>query len=236
MTARIRLDIAYVGTRYAGWQRQSNAVSIQEIIEKILSGIYDRQIQLAGAGRTDTGVHAAGQVAHFDIDRERPPVSRLRYILNRLLPSDISIQNARPVSRFFHARKSAVERTYLYRIRTNPVPDPFTMPYVWFHPPAAECSVEKMRRAAKTWIGTKDFAAFTIDRKKGQRTKRNMKRITIRKTKDEIRMTFVADAFMYRMIRRMVVYLVDVGMGKKVGGPAYSAPASGLCLMKVVYR
>lgn len=233
---RIRLDIAYVGTKYVGWQRQSKGASIQETLELVLSKIYDQKIFVSGAGRTDAGVHAAGQVAHFDVSKSRPPVQDLSRILNKLLPSDIVVFRAKKVSSSFHARKSAVRRTYLYRILLRRVPDPFRASYVWHAPWLTAAGLGKMRRAARLWLGTKDFARFAIRIQKGGSTYRRMEKIEIRRVLDELQFRFVADAFMHRMIRRMVAVLADTGMGKPVSKPSFSAPAGGLSLEKVDYR
>lgn len=232
---RVRLDIAYVGTRYVGWQRQLNGVSIQETLEKLLSRIYAKPVSVVGAGRTDAGVHASAQAAHFDAPRDRPAVKDLPRILSKLLPADIAILRAAAVPPAFHARKSAVRRTYLYRILISSRPDPFRAPYVWHAPWAAKLSIGKMKRAARRWLGTKDFAAFAIRVRKKQRTRRRMERIQIRRAGDEIHLKFTADSFLHRMIRRMVAVLIDIGAGKTVTRPAFSAPAGGLCLLKITY-
>ncbi len=232
---RVRLDISYVGTRYVGWQLQPNGLSIQEVLERALEKLYGQPVPIVGAGRTDAGVHARGQTAHFDAPRANPPIPELCRILNRFLPVDISVNRARAVPPAFHARKDAISRTYLYRIFVRPLPDPFRAPYVWHYPPAAAVSIARMRQAARRWIGTHDFAAFGIRLAEDERTKREMKRVEIRRIGDEIQFIFTADSFLHRMVRRMVAYLVETGMGKRVTRPPYAAPASGLCLVKVGY-
>ena len=233
---RVRLDIAYVGTRYAGWQKQPRRSTVQQILEDALGRIYAQPVSVVGAGRTDAGVHAAGQVAHFDAPKDRPSAHELARILNRILPETIAVLKAVGVSSAFHARKSAVRRTYLYRILTSENPDPFRAPCVWHAPWARQISIEKMRHEAGKWLGTKDFSVFAIRVLPGERTIRHMEKIEIRRARDEIRMTFVADAFLHRMIRRMVAVLLDAGSGKSNPLPAYAAPAGGLCLLKVAYR
>lgn len=233
---RIRLDIAYAGTRYVGWQRQSAGSGVQAVVERALGEVYAQPVLIVGAGRTDAGVHAAGQVAHFDAPRPTPGAGDLAHILNRLLPDDVAIFRARQVSSAFHARRSAVWRTYRYRILTRPVPDPFRAPYVWHAPWASKLNIAAMRRAAGKWIGTKDFAVFAIRVGKDERTTRRMERIDIRAIRDELRFHFVADSFLHRMIRRMVAVLVQTGSGKSVFKPAFAAPARGLCLVSVAYK
>ncbi|MBI4179233.1 tRNA pseudouridine(38-40) synthase TruA [bacterium] len=232
---RVRLDLAYVGARYVGWQRQSKGVSIQAVVEDALSKLYDRRIQITGAGRTDAGVHAAGQVAHFDVQKTRPAVRDLPRILNGLLPADISVLGARRVSKKFDARNSAGAREYLYRILVSPIPDPFRAPLVWHCPKAARITPENLRRIAGTLRGTKDFSVFTIRRARKMNTTRTLKHVVIQRTRDELRIRFVADAFLHRMVRRMVAYLVETALGSARREPLYAAPASGLCLMKVYY-
>lgn len=233
---RIRLDIAYVGTRFVGWQRQPGGRTVQQTLEHILSQIYGCPILVAGAGRTDAGVHAAGQVAHFDAPKSRPGPADMAHILNKLLPDDVAILGSRKVPAGFHARKSAVQRTYLYRILTSPRPDPFRAPFVWHCPRAAAFDISRMRQTAKKWIGTRDFSVFAIRISENENTRRHMGKIDIRKIRDEIRLTFTADAFLHRMVRRMVAVLADVGAGKSALKPSFAAPASGLCLLKVSYR
>ena len=233
---RVRLDISYVGTRYAGWQKQPGRSTVQRILEDALGVIYAQPVIVTGAGRTDAGVHAAGQVAHFDASKDRPPARDLARILNKILPPDVAILRAAGVPGAFHARKSAVRRTYLYRILTRDNPDTFRAPYVWHAPWVRNLSIDKMRRAAHGWLGEKDFSMFAIRVSSVESTQRRMEKIEIRRVRDEIRMTFVADSFLHRMIRRMVAVLVDAGAGKSVSQPAYAAPAGGLCLQKVAYR
>lgn len=233
---RIRLDVSYVGTRFVGWQRQPNGLTVQADLEEILGNIYGHRIVVTGAGRTDSGVHARGQVAHFDTDKDRPSPDQICAILNKLLPPDISVMRSRRAPPDFHARKSAVRRTYLYRILTRPLPDPFRAPYVWHYPLASNADLDKMDQAAGKWIGRKDFSKFAIRVTEGESTYRHMEKISIRRVKDEIQMTFIADAFLHRMIRRMVPVLLGAGFGKTISQPALAAPAGGLCLMRVSYR
>lgn len=233
---RVRLDIAYLGTRYIGWQRQPHGVSIQGVLESVLSRIYDQPIRLTGAGRTDTGVHAVGQVAHFDTQKSRPTPRTLTEILNKLLPLDIAVMRAKKVPETFNSRRNAKWRKYLYRILVSSIPDPFRAHFVWHYPKAGEAKIHQMRQAARAWIGKKDFGEFTIHRSEKKNTWRKMENIDIRQRKDEIWFTFTADAFMHRMVRRMVVFLLEAGFGSKDPKPKFAAPANGLCLMKIFYN
>ncbi len=236
---RIRLDLSYVGTRYSGWQKQPNRLTVQGVLEETLSQLFSSPVAVTGAGRTDTGVHARHQVAHFDAPKSRPSADELVRILNRLLPPDLSILRSREVSDRFHARRSARRREYLYRLLISPIPDPYRLPYVWYYPLGRELSMSLMKRSAASWTGTRNFSRFSAhlaDGGRGPRAIRNMERIEIQIHKDEIRFRFVADAFLYRMVRRMVAYLVARGSGKRIRRPDYTAPAQGLHLERVRYR
>ena len=153
---RFRLDLSYCGTHYHGWQRQPNAISIQEILEEAIAKLLRTSVEVVGAGRTDTGVHARYYVAHFDAEEIPSPLPQFVYMLNGVLPHDIAIQQILPTSPDFHARFDAVSRTYEYWIaRTK---DPFLTERALQI--SGELSLEKMRAGAALLLEYNDFASF----------------------------------------------------------------------------
>ena len=238
---RYLLHISYLGTNYSGWQIQKNANTIQGLIMEGFHLILDKSISLiVGAGRTDAGVHAVNFFAHFDyyfID-----VDKLRYKLNRLLPDDIVIHSIRNVSDDYHARFSALSRTYEYWIST--VKDPFLINRSYFF--FQELDFNLMNQSAKMLIGTHDFGAFS--KSKPDNPMCSIKSAVWVKSKNMLIFSIKADRFLHNMVRCIVGTLVKVGMHKMslddfsqvlVDGSqsklAYSVPASGLYLMNVKY-
>lgn len=240
----VRLDIEYDGALYSGWQVQKNHVSVQGEIEKALALILRQKIRVTGAGRTDAGVHALGQVAHFKADRLPVSLSALRISLNGILKAGITICRVRKVNDTFHARYSAKWRTYQYRIslRKRSVDRHlyYVMPYA--------VNVSRMRRAAARLRGKHDFKDLSVD-KSGKSTMCHVKKLTIQQKKDEILLTVTANRFLHKMVRMTAGLLIDIGRGKlpvscvddifKPGGPArkpgFCAPPQGLCLHKIQY-
>ena len=242
---RLAIGIEYDGTAYSGWQRQENARSVQECLERALSRVADEPVQIQGAGRTDTGVHASGQVAHFDTDKQR---SDRGWLLgaNSNLPDDISVTWVREVPDDFHARFSALERRYRYVILNRLVRPALERERVWwvYKPLEAEC----MHEAAQSLLGTHDFSAFRAAGCQAASPRRTLLSISVNRTGDYIYVDVRADAFLQRMVRNIVGTLVSVGGGdepvewiakvlashdRKEGGIA--APAHGLTLVEVVY-
>jgi tRNA pseudouridine38-40 synthase len=154
---RYQMQLSYKGTRYFGWQRQPNAISVQEEIEKALSTILREEISVVGAGRTDTGVHASFYVLHFDVLNEISEPEKLVYHLNRFLPDDIAIQKIKKVNSDFHARFSAISRTYKYFISIEK--DPFTTETSYQN--TVPHDIEKMNEAARVLFDFTDFTSFS---------------------------------------------------------------------------
>jgi len=244
MPQRYFLQLSYKGTRYHGWQVQPNAVSVQEVIENALSTILRENIQVVGAGRTDTGVHASYFILHFEVQKTIPENFDLTYKLNSFLPEDIAVQQCRPVADDAHARFSAVSRTYHYFIST--VKDPF----------AAETSyrylllldVEKMNEAAKMLLDYDDFTSFS--RLHTDVKTNNCKIFEAYWKTEETQLVFVikADRFLRNMVRAIVGTLLEVGQGKlnldefrevidkkDRGVAGASAPPHGLFLVDIEY-
>lgn len=238
--------LAYDGTRYYGFQRQGDVlVSVQATLEEALTQITGEPVETIGAGRTDTGVHASGQVIAFDAVWNHTAEELLRAI-NINLPRDIALQSLREVAEGFHPRYAALSRTYLYRLYISPTRDPLRERYTWHH--ILPLDWEAMQAALYHLHGEHDFATFGQP-PKGNNTIRVMYGAHIATAGDEILITLTANAFLKRMVRSIIGTLVEVGRGnmnvaefeaafrsadRKQAGT--SAPPHGLTLMHVVYR
>jgi tRNA pseudouridine38-40 synthase len=243
-----KLTIAYRGTDFSGWQGQRQAAkrTVQECIEAALEKIWGAKISLQGSGRTDTGVHALGQVASFNAPRLHTGLV-LQRALNANLPRDVRIVKCRLVSPAFHARFDARGKTYRYLIWNHLVQDPFTLDTHWHVPRPLD--LPAMRRAARMLLGKHDFSSFTSNPGyERESTVRVMKHVSVVRAGAEVVFHFTADGFLYRMVRNLVGALGKVGQGKisvddfgkilrarsRSEAPA-TAPACGLYLMNVTY-
>jgi tRNA pseudouridine38-40 synthase len=241
---RFRLVIEYAGTRYSGWQIQKNARTVAGEIER---AIYDatrrKQFELYGAGRTDAGVHALGQVAHLEIYTDLTPAV-LRGRINDALPSDIYIRAADTVPHRFHARHDARQRSYVYQISRRKTA--FFKPYVWWIKDRLDAGA--MRAAAAAFVGMRDFASFTADEPDEKSTKVLIDGVELAEQGDLILVRIAGSHFLWRMVRRIVGVLAAVGRGditidtaaayldERSNVPAtMTAPASGLFLEAVLY-
>ena len=241
---RYKLVIAYDGTLYSGWQVQKNAQSIQPLIQQALQTVLRHPLGLTGSGRTDAGVHARGQTAHFDTD-EAVHLSRLQSSLNALLPPDIRILSLAPVAPDFHARYSATAKIYHYHLHLDPVADPFTRLYC--HHVFGPFDLQMLETAARQFIGTHDFTSFSNVKEVAQTdTVRTLTRIDAVQQPGGIRLEFEGDGFLYKMVRNITGTLLEAAASKPVdidqifaakdrrqAGPA--APAQGLFLVEVKY-
>ena len=241
----IRLDICYDGTRYNGWQRQTaHDNTIQGKLETALSRILGEPIEISASGRTDTGVHARGQVANFHTDAAMS-CAELLAELRKYLPEDIGIYSCREVSPRFHARLNALEKTYQYRLWNSELPCVFDRRFVAVM--EEELDVERMNEAAQLLLGTHDFSAFCANKKMKKSTVRTIKAFTVQRVGEEIRFTVTGNGFLHNMVRILVGTLVEVGRGERemdsipalFGGKredaGFLAPGKGLCLMEVRY-
>ncbi len=239
------LTLSYDGTRYRGWQRLPNALTIQGTVEQILSEIFDRPIEIDGSGRTDAGVHAQGQVASFCAPEL--PCERLLSELRKRLPSDIGAVSLCYAPERFHARLSATQKTYTYRIHNSGTPDIFMRKYRMSI--ETKLDVEKMRLAAQKLCGTHDFMAFCSNKHYKKSSVRTLKDISIDQKGDDLTITMTADGFLYNMARIMVGTLVEIGLhqrktdtideifaSKRRENAGETAPARGLCLTEVRYE
>lgn len=242
----IKLTLQYEGGKYQGWQRQTSSKNtIQGRLEELLHKMCGHPVELHGAGRTDAGVHALGQVAHFHTECRLPEEEMLQYI-NRYLPEDIAVVGLKEVGDRFHSRLNAKGKTYRYRIMNRQVPDVFERRYVLHHPQTLD--VKAMKEAADHLIGTHDFQAFTSAKKGKKSTVRTIEAIVITKDNDEICIEYMGNGFLYHMVRIMTGTLLEVGRGERTAsslpllltsGKREEAgalvPAQGLTLVEVRY-
>ncbi|MBI5346301.1 MAG: tRNA pseudouridine(38-40) synthase TruA [Chlamydiae bacterium] len=248
MTHLYKMTLSYDGTNYCGWQIQKDRKSIQHLIQDFLKMILSEDIELIGASRTDAGVHALEQVAHFLTSKEID-ASRIVYSLNGLLAKDIRINKIEREKPSFHARYSAIGKIYHYNICLSYYQNPINRFYS-LHV-RRKLDMELLKTAAKFFIGTHDFTSFANKSDEGA-AKRNpiktIKRIDIIETIDGIRLEFEGDGFLYKMIRNIVGTILDIASKKialenlnkillakdrKLAGK--TAPALGLFLVKVIY-
>ena len=236
---------AYDGGPFAGWQSQAGGNSVQDKIEARLAEIFKAPIRIHGSGRTDAGVHALGQVFHFDAQWSHPP-DKLLAALRVGLPSAIQIKTIHPVRSDFHARFQATGKRYLYRIHLGDA-DPFTRPYCW--PVFRPLDIDAMQNASALLRGKHDFRAFTVlNGPPRANTIRDLRRFEIVKKGRSIRATAEAEGFLYKMVRSLVGVVVAVGEGRlslkrlkeiRDGhvrtAEVQTAPPQGLFLEKVFY-
>ncbi len=241
-----RMLVQYDGTRYNGWQRQqSTGQTIQGKIEAVLSRICGEEVEIQGAGRTDAGVHALGQVANVHLRRAVDP-EQLRREINSYLPEDIGILEMAQAAPRFHSRLNATGKVYMYRVATDAAMHVFDRRYMY--PFAASLDVEKMRLAAEHFLGEHDFQSFCARRMK-KSTVRRIDAIRIEERPGEICFTYEGNGFLYYMIRILTGTLLEVGCGQKNAEdmPAilesrcreqagFTAPARGLSLVQVKYE
>ncbi len=246
---KYKITIEYNGTNYYGWQIQKNGPTIQGEIQKALRKILGENMSIMAAGRTDRGVHAMGQVAHF-VSTTKIPSQKLLFGLNSLLPWDISILKIEEVDMDFHATLSAKSKRYVYRILNQPYRSGLLNPYVYWY--SFPLDIELMREGARFLIGRHDFSAFQSVNSPRTSTIREIYHLEIQKktfgVHQIIEISVEADGFLYNMVRAISGTLLEVGRKKwppekveeilkscdrKQAGP--TAPARGLCLEKVFY-
>ncbi len=242
---RIKLTIEYDGTNYAGWQRQENALAVQQVVEDALAKLTRTKVVIAGASRTDAGVHALGQVAHFDTESRIPP-DKYAYALNTMLPPDIRVSASEAVSDDFHARFSNAGKLYRYQIRSAPHAGALTRnthAHVIY-------PLDDARMAAELndLIGTHDFAAFAASGSVVKDTVRTIYAAELRRNGPELTLFVSGSGFLYNMVRIIAGTLISIGTGKLEPGAfrraiesgdrldlGVTAPAHGLTLMEVYY-
>lgn len=242
---RIIITIEYDGTAYAGWQRQLNGLAVQQVVEEALGRACGERIVITGASRTDAGVHARGQVAHFDTASRIPP-EKYPFVLNTLLPPDVRVLAGREVPPGFHARFMTCGKRYTYRI-INSRHGSALLRLTHVHVPVP-LDAERMHQAAQALLGQHDFAAFQASGGTAKTTVRTIRAAQVMRTGDEIVLTVEGDAFLYNMVRIIAGTLIEIGQGKR-GMDAFeralrshdrldlgvTAPAHGLELTRVDY-
>ncbi len=245
MEKKYLLLIEYEGTAYHGWQMQTNALSIQEVVEKSLSRILNKPTNVLSSGRTDAGVHSEGMPAHF-VAELKMSVSQIQLALNSLLPHDISIREVREVPMMFNARGSAKSKLYRYTILNRDYPSALNFRRSWFIP--HELDISAMQKAAEYLLGEHDFTSFRAGNCNAKSPIRTMNRVEILEQEGFLHCEFEGKGFLKHMVRNFVGTLVYVGKkrippeqvktilearDRKAAGP--NAPSHGLCLIKVEY-
>lgn len=242
----IKLIIEYDGTNYSGWQRQSNSLTVQEVIERALYKLTGKECILIASGRTDAGVHALAQVANFTIGSSSIPSAKFSYALNSLLPHDIVIKRSEEVSPNFHSRYSAKAKKYKYLIYNSEHPSALLRNRAYHI--SQPLNLDNMIKASEYFHGTHDFAGFMSSGSSVKSTVRTIKSISIAPKSDGLELEVSADGFLYNMVRIIAGTLISVGMGKifphsvkdiirscdrKQAGK--TAPPQGLYLVEVYY-
>jgi len=245
-TKRIALVIQYIGTSFHGWQRQPHHRSVQEEIETAIALTVGHDVVIHGAGRTDSGVHGAAQVAHFDVRSSIPP-DRWAKVLNSRLADDVLIRASTQVKNDWHACFGALARRYRYTIYTGKIPNLFLKPFTWhyYHKPLNE---QIMAEALYPLLGTHDFSAFRRAGSPRPHSFLEVQDVSCQRADDLIHIEIQASGFLYGMVRLLVGLLVEVGSGvrsplefhdiwvnKRRDLVKYSAPAKGLCFLRVHY-
>ena len=244
---RIALVVQYVGTNFCGWQRQPCERTVQGEIEAAISTVLGTPVTLCGAGRTDTGVHAAAQVAHFSAP-VLIPAYRWASILNSRLPEDIVIRGSAAVPDDWHAQFSALWRRYRYTLYTHPVPNLFVRPFAW-HYYYESLSTSRMQAALDPLVGYHDLTAFQRAGSKRSHAWVELQNAECRRREPFVTVELQAKGFLYGMVRLLMGILVQVGRGllsveefthlwhyQQRERVKYAAPASGLCLLRVGYE
>lgn len=240
-----KMKIQYDGTRYYGWQRLDNKDTIQGKIESVLSKLYEHKIEIHGAGRTDAGVHAKGQIANFKAKPVRSCKEIISY-LNKYLPEDIAVTDIWEEDDRFHSRLLAKEKIYCYRIHNSNVLDVFNRRFSYMVP--EKLNIDEMKKGAEYLIGRHNFTSFCNNKNLKKSPVREIFSIDIEKVDSEIIITIRGDGFLYNMVRIITGTLIEIGHGKrspeeiplilnaqnrKKAGE--TAPPKGLCLMAVRY-
>ncbi len=245
--AYVKVHLSFEGTHYAGWQRQPNALTVQEVVEDVLQTIYRQKISVKACGRTDAGVHAHNFVIAFPIPHERIPISKLPHALNAYFPEDIRAHAAKTVPKTFHATADVVKKTYRYTICNRSFPAVFGRQYCLYIPKSLDVAV--MHTAASFFVGKHDFTSFCAESERYGSCERHIMACDVYEQEQWITISVTANGFLYNMVRIIVGTLIAVGQRKyvptdikdmlrarnrKQAGP--TAPAKGLALYEVEYK
>lgn len=242
---QVKLTIAYDGTAYCGFQTQPNGIAVESVLNEALSKIARHPVKVLGASRTDSGVHASGQVATFFLEG-RIPVGQIPIALSGFLPRDIVVTAAEEVAADFHCRYDAVGKHYRYTIRNSALPSPFDNRYVYRY--GGYLDAGKMEAAAGIFIGEHDFTAFTASHSGRKSFVRRLDQITVSREGEYIHLDFWGGGFLYKMVRSIAGCLIDIGRSHFDSAVAekalltgdrdllsLTAPARGLMLIKIYY-
>ena len=243
-----KITFEYDGAEFAGWQIQAQGErTVQGEMEAVIAKVFKQPLKVIASGRTDSGVHARGQVASFKADTRMKPLE-IQRALNSLLPADIAVHDVRQVKSDFHAQYSVKEKTYRYTVLNRKYRSVFLRDRVYFHP--YPLNISRMRKGAQCLVGRHDFKSFqAYDPLRAERqTVRSIKKIVIKKEGDLIHMDVTADGFLYKMVRNIAGTLLAIGAGQLPPGDMPkilkaknrkaawdTAPAEGLCLVAVKY-
>lgn len=243
---RYKITIEYLGTNLAGWQRQAEVMSVQQILEEAIRKFSNEQVTLFGSGRTDAGVHAIAQIAHFDISRYFEPHKIIRAINYFVRPYAVGVWDCELVNSNFHARFSATTRHYVYRILNRPYPSVINLDRVWWI--SLPLDVSAIKKSSSYLLGKHDFTSFRAGSCQSKSPIKTLTKLDIIKENEEIKLYFSAPSFLHHMVRNIVGSLVLVGKNiwqpeqikevleakdRKAAGP--TAPACGLYFMKTDY-
>ncbi|HET7657642.1 MAG TPA: tRNA pseudouridine(38-40) synthase TruA [Bacillales bacterium] len=246
MASRLKCELAYDGTEFSGWQIQPSGRTVQGVVESALKQIHKgREVRINGSGRTDAGVHANGQVFHFDTDLSIPE-GNWQKALNAVLPKDVRVKSVQRAEPDFHARFDVVTKEYRYRVLRSTEPDVFRRFYTAQIPYSLD--VKAIKQAASHLVGTHDFSSFCAANTDVKNKVRTLKTLEITEQADELVFRFVGNGFLYHMVRIVVGTLLQTGNGKLTAkdvsqileakdrtkaGP--TAPGNGLFLWQVTY-
>lgn len=244
--SRWRLTVEYDGAPFCGWQRQANGPSVQQALEEAITGFCGEQVTVTGAGRTDTGVHAAGQVVHLDLLREATAATVRDALNHHLRPAPVAVLEALPAAADFHARFSARARRYRYRILDRPAPPVLQRGFVWWTPRPLD--VAQMMEAAVLLVGRHDFTSFRSTMCGAASPLKTIDDLTVRRDGEEVVIDVRARSFLHNQVRIIAGTLHRVGQGRWSAADVASAlaardraragptaPPGGLCLMAVEY-
>jgi tRNA pseudouridine38-40 synthase len=241
----VKIVLEYDGTCYAGWQRQPDHPTIQDAVERAIRQVSQATVSVIGAGRTDSGVHARGQVASFRTERGWPASNWVR-ALNTVLPKDIAVRSSTLMDDRFHAQHDARGKLYIYRILQRPARPAIDRAFVWhIYKPLDDAA---MQQAAATLIGSQDFSSFEGSLTDNNNPICHLQRLAVIRRDDQILIEAYADRFLKHMVRAMVGTIIEVGLGKRApdsltevlqaqdrSAAGQTAPPHGLCLMRVDY-